>query len=84
MRPEQTSLSELEAGKHAVVHHFLGGKGLINRLLVLGFTIGTEVVVAQNYGYGPVIIAVKDSRVALGRTEASKVIVQELTVHSDD
>ncbi len=82
MQPEQTPLSELGAGKHAVIYHFLGGKGLINRLLVLGFTIGTEVVIVQNYGYGPIIIAVKDSRVALGRIEASKVIVQELPGHS--
>jgi len=78
MQSELKSLSDLATGTHALIHHFSGGKEFKNRLLVLGFTIGTEVVVWQNYGSGPIIIAVKDAHVALGRGEAKKVVVEVL------
>ncbi|HRW98629.1 MAG: ferrous iron transport protein A [Anaerolineaceae bacterium] len=79
MQGELKSLNELVTGTHALIHHFSGGKEFKNRLLVLGFTIGTEVVVWQNFGSGPIIIAVKDSHVALGRGEAKKVIAEILS-----
>lgn len=69
-------LSEVKAGSCALVHGLQGGKELSNRLLVLGFTIGVEVTVLQNMGYGPIIITVRDGRIALGRGEAKKVIVE--------
>ena len=53
------SLSDLKADTHAFVHHIIG-RQLNNRLLVLGFTIGTEVIVLQNYGRGPIILSVRD------------------------
>ena len=71
------SLSDLKADTHAFVHHIIG-RQLNNRLLVLGFTIGTEVIVLQNYGRGPVILSVRDSHVALGRGEAKRVLVEVL------
>mgnify|MGYP001765531496 FL=1 len=79
MQGELKSLNELVTGTHALIHHFSGGKEFKNRLLVLGFTIGAEVVVWQNFGSGPIIIAVKDSHVALGRGEAKKVIAEILS-----
>jgi len=78
MQGEPKAISELKVNSHALVDHFTGGKELINRLLVLGFTLGTEIEVIQNYGKGPIILSVKDSRVALGRGEANKIMVREL------
>jgi len=78
MQRELKSLSDLVTGTHALIHHFSGGKEFKNRLLVLGFTIGAEVVVWQNLGNGPIIVAVKDSLVALGRGEAKKVVAEVL------
>lgn len=75
---EIRNLGDLSKGTHALVHHLRGGREFINRLLVLGFTIGTEIVVLQNFEGGPVIISVRDSRVALGRGETRKVIVEVL------
>lgn len=75
MTGETRALSELSAGVHATVDRFKGGREIVNRLLVLGLTIGADVKILQNYGSGPIIISVKDSRVALGRGEAKKVIV---------
>lgn len=45
-------------------------------MLTLGLTPGTEVTVLQNYGHGPMIVRVRDARVALGRGEAEKVLVR--------
>jgi ferrous iron transport protein A len=50
-----------------------------DRLLALGFTKGTRVVVLQNSGFGPVIVEVRDSRIALGRGEASRIMVEKLS-----
>jgi len=71
-------LTKLKKGSRGIVHHFSGGQNLNNRLLVLGFTKGAEVIVQQNSGFGPVIVLIRDSRIALGRGEASKVLVKEM------
>lgn len=70
-------LSRLATGDRGVVHHFTGGRAISERLLVLGFTKGAEISVKQNPGFGPIIIYVRDTRIALGRGEANKVIVEK-------
>jgi len=45
-------------------------------MLTLGLTPGAGVTVLQNYGHGPLIVRVRDTRVALGRGEASNVLVR--------
>jgi ferrous iron transport protein A len=47
-------------------------------MVSLGFTPGTEVTLLQNYGRGPLLVTVRDTRVALGRGEALKVLVEAL------
>jgi ferrous iron transport protein A len=51
----------------------MAGQALASRLATLGFTPGTELVMVQNYGWGPIIVQVRDTRIALGRGEASKI-----------
>lgn len=70
------SLAELIKGEHGTVLAFEGGRIVNNRLTSLGFTPGVEINVVQNYGRGPLIVIVRGSRVALGRGEARKIIVQ--------
>lgn len=53
-----------------------GGYGLRSRMLTLGLTPGAEVTVLQNYGHGPMMVRVRDTRVALGRKESAQVLVQ--------
>ena len=74
-----TDLSDLAPGETGVVQSLSGGPGIVNRLAVLGFTPGGEVTVLQNYGRGPMIVLVRNTRVALGRREARKVQVQKLS-----
>ena len=70
------SLTDLITGEHGTVLSFEGGRAVNNRLTSLGFTPGVEINVVQNYGRGPLIVTVRGSRVALGRGEAQKIIVQ--------
>jgi ferrous iron transport protein A len=73
------SLGDIASGNRAAVRALRGGKDFISRMTALGFTIGSEVKVIQNYGHGPLIALIRDTRVALGRGEAIKVLVEELT-----
>ncbi len=69
------SLSDVKTGKSAIIKQLSGGKEFTNRVAALGFTLGTKITVLQNFGAGPVIIELRDSRIALGRGEARKVLV---------
>ena len=50
----------------------------MSRLAALGFVAGAHLEVLQNSGRGPVLVRVQNTRVALGRNEATKVLVEEL------
>lgn len=76
MSPEPVLMSTLAKGEHAVVLAFGGGRAVQNRLASLGFTPGVDVDMTQNYGFGPLIVTVRGTRVALGRGEASKILVR--------
>ncbi len=72
-------LSHLQKGSKGIVHHIIGGRRISERLLVLGFTKGAVLSVKQNPGFGPVIVYIRESRIALGRGEANRVIVETLS-----
>ncbi|MGC8633587.1 MAG: FeoA family protein [Candidatus Limnocylindrales bacterium] len=72
----QIELADLPAGAHGVVSGLRGGTGFLSRMTALGFTVGAPIRVMQNYGRGPLIALVRDSRIALGRREAGRVLVQ--------
>ncbi len=73
-----TPLGSVPAGARAVIREVRGGRGFTARVLALGFTPGAEVTVMQNFGRGPVLVEVRQSRVALGRWESIKIIVEQL------
>jgi Fe2+ transport system protein FeoA len=70
------ALSALPAGTRGVIHSLLGERSFGSRVANLGFTVGAPVSVRQNYGRGPMIVALRGTLVALGRAEAAKVLVQ--------
>lgn len=71
-------LAAIRTGERAVIHDFDAGHTLVSRLSALGFTPGAEVTMLQNYGNGPVIVRVRDTRIALGRGEATKIRVRRM------
>lgn len=75
MNEQRISLSALPPGEMGAVRQLAGGRGFMSRLAALGFTLGAEVTMMQNFGHGPLIVLVRDTRVALGRGEAAKVLV---------
>ena len=70
------TLSALNVGQRGVVRALGGGHLFRSRAANLGFTAGAEVTVVQNYGRGPIIVAVRGTRVALGRAEAGLVWIE--------
>jgi len=63
-------------GEDARLVAVYGGLHLRRRLADLGLNIGMTVRVVRNDPHGPVILAVKDSRLALGLGMAHKVMVE--------
>ncbi len=78
------AISDLPVKKRAFVRVLRGGKEFTSRMGALGFTPGSIVTVIQNYGHGPVLVTVKDVRVALGRGEALKVLVEVLPEEQEE
>lgn len=72
-------LSALAPSQVGVVRQLAGGRGFVSRLAALGFTLGAEVTMVQNFGHGPLIVNIRDTRIALGRGEAAKVLVEKVS-----
>jgi Fe2+ transport system protein FeoA len=68
-------LSAVEAGKKVYIVAVDSGQGLKGRLAAMGLVPGVPVDVILNAPRGPFIVAVKGSRVMLGRGMAGKIIV---------
>jgi ferrous iron transport protein A len=77
VKPQRVSLTNLSKGNRAVICDVDAGWGLRRHLLELGFVQGTEIRILKNER-GPVIIALGESRIALGRGAAQKILVQVL------
>jgi len=73
---QHLTLADLRSNERGVVLGLTGGRSVIQRLAALGFTPGADVEMAQNYGWGPLIVSTRGARVALGRGEAQRVTVE--------
>jgi len=72
------SLTELSVNNYGTIAALHLGTSEATRLVSLGFTPGAEVNMTQNYGYGPLIVTVRGTHVALGRIEAAKILVDRM------
>ncbi|WP_031432857.1 FeoA family protein [Methylomarinum vadi] len=70
-------LVQLAAGKHAIVRDIQGGSDFSGRLAGMGLAKGTDIEILQNSERGPILVRTHESRIALGRGEALKILVQE-------
>jgi len=66
----------LSPGEEAIVVEVRGGHGLRDRLTGMGLTPGAPVRLLQNQSPGPILVLVRDARIALGRGLAHKVLVE--------
>lgn len=69
-------LSEIPPGSGGKVCGLGTGREFRGRAIALGFTAGAEVQVLQNFGSGPMIVLVRGTRMALGRGEAMKILLE--------
>ena len=68
-------LSQVEEGQTVSVVCIDGGRGLRSRLTTMGILPNIIVRMERNGWGGPVVISIKNSRVALGRGVADKIRV---------
>lgn len=74
MNNEPVSITSLEEGEEGIVYSLSGGEKLTSRLAGMGIAPGTKIKVLRNSG-GLVIVFASDTRVALGRGQAEKILV---------
>lgn len=74
----QTSmLDQIEKGEHVTLLALQCGRAIASRMTSLGFTPGVQIEMVQNYGKGPLVVNLRGTRVAIGRGEAGKIVVQK-------
>ena len=69
-------LTMINEGNRAVLRSIAGGRQMRGRLAALGLLPGTELEVVQNSGKGPFVVAVRGSRIVIGRGMASRIEVE--------
>lgn len=67
----------LENGQEGIIQDIAGGHALISRLAGMGIFLHTKIRFIQASG-GLIVVQVADTRVALGRGEAAKILVSPL------
>lgn len=72
------SLDEVKAGQRVRLVCAEAGRGLQGRLTAMGLIPGVEFEVKKNDTLGPVVIALKGTRLMLGRGMTHKVFVKSL------
>ncbi len=70
------TLDRLEKGKIGIIAGFDMGHTQVGRLLCMGLTIGCSLEMVQNFGKGPLMIAIRSTNLALGRGVAQKIWIE--------
>jgi len=83
MKQNYMNLGTVRGGESAQIINMQGGHHFLSRLASLGFTPGARLRMVQNYGRGPLIVSLRDTRVALGRGEAEKILVEPVAEAGD-
>jgi ferrous iron transport protein A len=72
---EAIPLAFLSEGEEGEIVELRGGRGMIQRLSDMGFTPTTKIRVLKSSPPGPMLVDVRDARIALGRGVAMKIII---------
>ena len=81
MTQQSISLTKLAPREEGVMVKMHGGAHFVSRMATLGFTPGAPLTMVQNFGHGPLIVLIRDARIALGRGEANKILVRKRNNH---
>ena len=69
-------LALAQAGESVKLVALRGGQQMRKRLADLGLTLEMPLHVVQGNGHGPLIVSVKDTRLAIGRGMAHHIMVE--------
>ena len=69
-------LSSIEPETEVTLIDITGGRGIRSKLYSMGLVPGTSLKVLNRNGRGPLMIAVKNSRLVIGQGMASKILVE--------
>jgi Fe2+ transport system protein FeoA len=69
------ALSRVEEGETVTVVSVHGGRGLRSRLTTMGLLPQVQISVVHNGRFGPFVVSLKNSRIAIGRGVADKIMV---------
>lgn len=72
---EQMLLSEAQSEKSYIVKEIKDEARLVNRLSSMGIMCGSHIKVCMNNKKQPVLVFVRDTLVAIGRSESKKITV---------
>lgn len=70
-------LGFLKNGQTAIVRGASGGKNMRQRLIEMGLVAGVKIRIIKNNPGGPLIIALNENRLAIGRGVSLKIMVEE-------
>jgi Fur family transcriptional regulator, ferric uptake regulator len=70
-------------GEKVRIVQIIGGRAIQARLTAMGLSVGTCLQVINNHAAGPFIIAIKESRMALGTGLAQQILVAHACRHND-
>ena len=71
-------------GERVIIDRLVGGRQMQQRLADMGLTPGTSIEVIKSSAPGPIIVAFRGSRIALGHGLSNKVLVSENSGPSND
>lgn len=69
-------LTMATVGQQVQIVSIAAGQRATRRLAEMGLIPGCEIEIMQNQGYGPLLLAIRDTRLAIERGIAHKMIVQ--------
>lgn len=75
-RAARDILWQLVTRERGIVSRITGEHAALSRLSALGFSIGTEVQMLQNARHGPMIVLVRNTRIALAREIAAGILLE--------
>lgn len=77
MKTNAMPLPMVTPGKRVKILSLAGGRGMQERLVSMGLGPGSEIELIQRGAPGPFIIAIKETRLAIGAGIAQKITVSE-------
>ncbi|MFZ7120873.1 MAG: FeoA family protein [Eubacteriaceae bacterium] len=77
IQKQQLTLSMMKNSQSGVIVQINGGRGMCTRLEALGIRVGSTIKKKNALiGFGPVIVSVGNTEIAIGHGMASKILVE--------